>query len=117
MTLSRKLAKLMIEKRVSVDDMVQTLRTYNLLGLLPSIRNAVMQMASQKSAGGRIMIESPFELSDDSLLRIKRIIGNDLAPHEVTINKNLLAGFKARFKGILYDGSSERITRQFMANS
>lgn len=114
MTLSRKIAKLMIEKNVSVDDMVQALRAYNLLGLLPSIRTTLIQMSSQKNAGNQIMIESPFALSDEAVSRVKRLIGNDLAPHEVVINKNILAGFKARFKGTLYDGSAERIIRQLL---
>ena len=45
---------------------------------------------------------------------VKNIIGNTSSPHEVTINKNILAGFKARYKGKLYDGSAERIMRQLI---
>lgn len=114
MNLSRKLAKLMIEKNVSVDDMVQTLRTYNLLSLLPAIKDIVIQIASHKNVQDTVAIESPFNLSEDSVLHIKHIIGNKTSPHEVTINKNILAGFKVRFKGRLYDGSAERVMRQFL---
>ncbi len=112
MTLSRKLAQVMIEKNISADDMVDTLRTYNLLGLLPAIQKVVIEMSLRKNAGDTITIESPFMLSQDAVQHIKKIVGNSSSPHEVTINKSILAGFKARFKGKLYDGSAERIIRQ-----
>jgi F0F1-type ATP synthase delta subunit len=112
MTLSRKLAKLILEKNVSVDDVVKTLATYNLLGLLPAVLEGVVEMSSHKKAKNVLAIESPFLLSEESIARIKQITGNDGIKHEVTINKKILAGFKARFKGKLYDGSAERIIRQ-----
>lgn len=116
MTLSRKLATLIVQKNVNIDDVADTLRTYNLLSLLPSILKDVKQMGEEGSVHDTVLIESPFELGDAAIARIKRIIGNDIAPHEVTINKNILAGFKARFKGKLYDGSAERIIKQFTNN-
>ncbi|MCF7898440.1 MAG: F0F1 ATP synthase subunit delta [Candidatus Pacebacteria bacterium] len=116
MTLSRKLAKLIIEKGVSVDDLISTLHKYNLLGLLPSIISVLKQSAIRSNASDTIMIESPFPLSDEAISHIKKIIGNSNSPYETTVNKNILAGFKARYKGKLYDGSAERITRQLIAN-
>ena len=112
MTLSRKLAQLIVEKGVAIDDVAETLRTYKLLSLLPAISKAVMQFSKDESARDTVHIESPFNLSADAVAHIKRLVGNDMAQHEVTINKNLLAGFKARFKGKLYDGSAERIISQ-----
>jgi F0F1-type ATP synthase delta subunit len=112
MTLSRKLAKFMIEKNISVDDMVKTLSKYNLVGLLPAILKAVVETASRKNAGDIITIEAPFLLSDEAIVHIKKITGNSTVSHEVSLNKNILAGFKARFRGKLYDGSAERIIRQ-----
>ena len=112
MTLSRKLAKLIVEKNVKIEDVIKTLQTYNLLSLLPSVKNAVTKLAKDESARDTVHIETPFELSPETVAHIKRIVGNDLAPHEVVINKTLLAGFKARFKGKLYDGSAERIINQ-----
>lgn len=117
MTLSRKLAKLILEKSVSVEDVVVTLTTYNLLGLLPAILDRVVEISSYKKADGIITIESPFMLSDEAVSHIKKITGNNNVNHEVTINKKILAGFKARFKGILYDGSAGRIVKQLIANS
>lgn len=112
MTLSRKLATLIIEKNIAVEDISATLAKYNLLGLLPAILANVEEIASHTKKGGTLAIESPFPLSDEAIIRIKEMVGNDKVTHEITINKNVLAGFKARFKGKLYDGSAERIIRQ-----
>lgn len=101
----------MVQKNVQLEEVVETLRTYKLLALLPSIRDAIITVHKEKNASSTIEIESPFEVTGDALMRIKRIIGNDLANTNVTINKNILAGFKARFKGKLYDGSAERIMK------
>lgn len=114
MTLSRNLAQLIVEKNISVEDVATTLAKYNLLGLLPAIKDNVIEMASHKKSGNTLAIETPFPLSEDAIARIKDITGNSKVAHEVTINKNLLAGFKARFKGKLYDGSAERIIRQLI---
>ena len=114
MILSRKLAALIVDKKVSIDDVVSSLSAYHLLPLLPNILKAVKQSHSDSLTSSTILIETPYEMSPTSVAHIKRIIGNDLAEHEVTINKHLLAGFKARFKGRLYDGSAERIIKQFI---
>ncbi len=113
MTLSRKLAHLMVEKNVHIDDVMELLTKYKLTSLLPSILKAVSQLGGDKQAADTLHIESPFPVSQAALAKIKRIVGNDMAPHEVTINTKLLAGFRARFKGKLYDGSAERIINQF----
>lgn len=111
MNLSQKIAKFIVEKNLDIDSVVEVLRSYKLLSLLPSIKEAIQKMDSNTAVRDTVLIESPFEVSDEALKSIKRIVGNDLAPHEVTINKELLAGFKARFKEKLYDASAERIIR------
>lgn len=113
MTLSHKIAKLIVEKNISIDDVVESLRTYKLLSLLPSISEQVKRMNQGETFRDTIQIEAPFELSKDAIAQIQRIVENNLAPTNVTINKNILAGFKARFKEKLYDGSAERIIKQF----
>jgi F0F1-type ATP synthase delta subunit len=114
MTLSRTIAELIVKKNAKIDDVVDTLRKYNLLSLLPSIQDAVIKLTQDKGLEDTIRIESPFPVGDTALKKIQRIVGNDLAPTETVINKNVLGGFKARFKGRLYDGSAERIIRQFI---
>ena len=59
-----------------------------------------------------IRIESPFPLSVPALETIQKMIGVIGVETKVTINKSILAGFKARYKGILYDGSAERIIKE-----
>ena len=112
MTLSRSIAKLIVQKKIQVNDLVDTLRTYNLLPLLPSIKEAVIRLVEVRKDRESIRIESPFEIGQAGLQKIKRIVGNDMADTETTINANVLAGFKARYKGKLYDGSAERIIKQ-----
>jgi F0F1-type ATP synthase delta subunit len=112
MTLSRKLAQLIVEKNVSVDAVVKVLLKYNLVGLLPAIKDGVVELSSHMRRGDIISIESPFVLSEEVISHIKKITKSEKIEHEVTINKKILAGFKARWRGVLYDGSAERIIRQ-----
>lgn len=114
MTLSRKIAKEIIEKDISANDLVLVLQSYNLVSLLPSILDQVKRIISGKKKESGVIIESPFPLSEDSISHIKKIICDEHTSHEVIIEKKLLAGFKARYKGMLYDGSAERIVRQFI---
>jgi F0F1-type ATP synthase delta subunit len=112
MNLSRRIALTIRENDTSIDKVVETLREYKLLSLLPSIKDAMEDLAGKDVEENTIEIESPFPLSKEAEARIKRIVGNDLAEARVAINKDLLAGFKARWKGKLYDGSAQRIINQ-----
>ncbi len=114
MSLSRSLAGQIIKDESSLPKIIELLTKYKMLSLLPSVKQAYIQMSAVSNSNDVIMIESPFAITDDSVKRIKRIVGNDMAEHRVTINKDLLAGFRARFKGVLYDGSAERIIKQFV---
>lgn len=116
MTLSYKIAKLIVEKDANIDDVVVLLRKYKLLSLLTSIKDQVKRLGKDVNQRDTLQIESPFEISNEAIANIKRIVGNDLAPHSLSINKNLLAGFKARFKEKLYDASAERVLRQLTNN-
>ena len=114
MTLSRKIAHTIVKHNTSIDVVERVLRSYSLLSLLPAIHKQVLHMATSQSKETTIMIESPFTLESDTVEHIKKIIGGSGINHETHINKNLLAGFKARYKGKMYDGSAERIIKQLM---
>jgi F0F1-type ATP synthase delta subunit len=116
MSLSRTIAKVIMEKSVTVSDVTSVLKSHNLLALLPQILKALKQMNVSSRSENTILVESPFPLSENAIARIKRIVGNDIAPHIAAINKDLLTGFKARFRGRLYDGSAERIIKQLLTN-
>ena len=114
MTLSRKIAQLIVTKNLSIDEVKNVLTKYKLLGLLPAIKERVGEYANSEKSSNTLSVESPFPLTDDTLKHIKGLVGEGDVPSEVIINKNILAGFKARYKGKLYDGSAERIIRQFI---
>ena len=116
MPLSQTLALFLIEGKVTIDDIVTLLTKYKMLSLLPQIHKAVRKLQISIKDKESIIIESPFSLSEDSVRKIKRIVGNDLANTEVVIKENILSGFKARYKGKLYDGSGERIIQQLLAH-
>ena len=108
------MAHTVIEKEVSAEKLADALRKYNLLSLLPSIKKDIEKLSRLGKLTEMIAVESPFPLDERALARVKRIVGNDLAEASVSINKDLLAGFKARYKGRLYDGSAERIIKAFI---
>ncbi len=112
MPLSRKIAMCLLRGKATSADVIMLLTKYNLLTLLPFIKRSLLQMSSGLHTDETIMIESPYPLSDNSIKHIKTIVGDQKAPHKIIINKNVLAGFKAKYKGMMYDGSAERIIRQ-----
>lgn len=114
MPLSRTLALLLISGKTTLFDVVDLLTKYKMLALLPTIRQSLVQLSKAKDGDETIVIQSPFELSLDSVATIKKIVGETEAKHRVIVNKNVLAGFKAKHKGIVYDGSAERIIKQLL---
>lgn len=112
MPLSRTLASYLFKGKASVEEVSQLLAKYKLLSLLPQVKKMLVQMSEHAHTVDAMIIESPFTLQEDALNHIKVLAGNSAAPHEVIINKNILAGFKVKYKGLLYDGSAERIIRQ-----
>ena len=116
MSLSRNLAKVIVDKNVDASIVISLLTKYNLLSLLSSIVEAIKEIEALRVRGETIMIESPFDINKKSLTAIRNIIGNTKAPHEIRINKKILAGFKARFEGRLYDGSVERVLSELISH-
>ncbi len=116
MSLSRNLATIISRGDVSVQSLTSLLAKYGMLSLLPSIRQALLQIASHEGKKDTIIIETPFYPSEKALHTIKHIVGGQSHEHTIRINKKILAGFKARFQGTLYDGSAERIMKQLIGN-
>ena len=112
MNLSQKIAKMIVEGKLTSKACIEVLEKRNLLSLLPTILRLVKHSVHTKTLEDTIRIESPFPLSDKAIAAVKRIVGNDLAPHVTVINKDLLLGFRARCKGKLYDASALRIIEQ-----
>lgn len=116
MNLSKKIAKLIVEKGVNIEDVAEALKSYGLLSLMPSVLDQVKRISKSVLMKDTLKIETPFEISEESIKRIKSLVGDERASHEITINKNILAGFKARFKEKLYDASAERIIKQLVSS-
>lgn len=114
MSLSHKFANVIVKKKIHIDDVVALLSQYKLLSLLPEIKRRLQQIGTIEERKNTIVIETPFDVNDASQSKIKKIVGDDSAPHTVTINKALLAGFRAHYKGKLYDGSVERVIQQLL---
>jgi F0F1-type ATP synthase delta subunit len=114
MTLSQTIAQTIWKHHSNIDDVVMVLKKYKLLPLLLPVKHHLEKIATMESKTDVVRIESPFPLSQESLASIIERTGSSTAKSEVTINKDLLAGWKARYQGKLYDGSAERIVNQLL---
>jgi F0F1-type ATP synthase delta subunit len=114
MILSRTIAHTIVKHNISIDDVAEVLARYKLLALLVPIKHHLEKMGKLESSIDTLRIESPFPVSADALARILKLTGGTASKSEITINKELLAGFKARYQGKLYDGSAERIIKQLI---
>lgn len=109
-------AKLLIDRKVSVNDMVSFLQKHSLLTLLPSIMEFLKHKEAQHLAHNTLVIESPFPLKEGSVSVIKKRIGDNFNEVEMVENKSLLAGYVARFRGVEYDASAKSILENFIRN-
>ncbi len=117
MSLTKNLATHIIKNEAAYPYAIELLTKYNMLSLLPSLRDALTQLSKNDVLFDTLVIEAPFELSQDAIIKIKRIVGDEHVPHQVTINKEVLAGFRARLRGKLYDGSAQRIVKQLIGSN
>lgn len=116
MSLSRNIATYLETSNTSLNELEEVLTKHKLQSLLPEILRFLSRKQKIREQKERVMIESPFPLSDESLSAIKQLVNGKDAEHTVTINGDLLAGFKAKYKDLMYDGSAERIIKQFTKN-
>ncbi len=116
MSLSRNIATYLETSNATLKDLDEVLVKYKLQSLLPEILRFLSRKQKIREQKEMVMIESPFPLSEESLSAIKRLVNGKDAEHVVTINGNLLAGFKAKYRDLMYDASAERIIKQFTKN-
>lgn len=116
MSLSRNIAKEIVKKDIDVKIVTSVLLKYNLLSLLPSILKDVKHIYGKVNTYDTLAIESPFKINKKALIAVQKIVGKEAsnATKTISINKNLLAGFKARFQGKLYDASAERVIKHLL---
>lgn len=108
-------AQLLIERKVTVDNLVSFLEKHNLLAMLPGVLGFLKHKEAQHLAHNTLVIETPFPLDDKSIKTVKRMAGNDLIEEvELVENKDVLAGYIARYKGKEYDASAKTIINNFI---
>ena len=106
-------AQLLIDRKITVSDLAKFLSKHNMTPLMFNVLKYLEHKEAQHLVHNTIVIETPFDLSEKSISTIKRKVGNDLAETEIVENKNLLAGYVARFKGLEYDASAKTILENF----
>ena len=115
MSLSRTIAQSIVKNNLPLESVVERLKTYKLLPLLTPIMHHLRVLEKQSSREDTLEIESPFPVSDESLAVILKKSGSKKeSKYHITITPSILAGWKARYRGKLYDGSAERIIRQLV---
>jgi F0F1-type ATP synthase delta subunit len=112
--LSRRIAQLLANKNVSVEAVTGYLREHGLLGLLPHIHKHLQELRAREIARNTLVVESPFPLDATALKTISHIIGETAEEVKTVENKDLLAGFVARFKDKEYDRSARTVIKQFI---
>lgn len=113
MTLSRSIAEHLEKSNATLDDLEAVLSKYQLQSLLPQILQHLLRKQKMREQKNIVEIESPFTLSEESIQTIKKIVNAEDKEHTVKINQELLAGFKAKHRDTMYDGSAKRIIDQF----
>jgi F0F1-type ATP synthase delta subunit len=67
------------------------------------------QLLKQDQQFETLNIEAPFLLAKEQVDKIsQKVTGKQVELKEFKLNENLLAGFTARYKGKLYDGSARQ---------
>lgn len=115
--LSRRIAQLLLSGNVSVDGVISYLKEHKLTSLFPHVMRHMKGAAVREKAHNTLIIESPFPLDKEAVNAIKKRIGEEVAGVEEKENKDLLAGFTAKFKDKEYDASARTILKTFIHNS
>jgi F0F1-type ATP synthase delta subunit len=113
---SRALAQLLIRKRITVKALDAFLTRYKLTSLWAGILQELKHAERKAHVHDALIIETPFELSPSALSSITKKMKATGAVHDIRINKNLLGGFKAIYKGTLLDSSLRSILNRITSN-
>lgn len=112
--ISRALAIGLTRKKFTTQEVVNFLTTYNLLSLVPTLTKELELLQKKEKESELVTIESPFPLSKENVTKIKSFVSDTELVHEVKENKDLLAGFRATYKGIRYERSARHIINEFL---
>lgn len=116
MSLSLSIARTIRAHNLSLADTEEVLRKYKLLSLLPLIYKHLLREKKEEEKKSVVQIESPYSLSAETVSIVKKRLNAEDKEHNIVITPELLAGFRAKYNDVLYDGSAKRIVDMFTKN-
>lgn len=84
----------------------------NLEFQLPQILRHLERISQDEQEFGRVQVQSPFPLDDSVITAIKMRLGAQDADVAVSQEPQLIGGFRAMYKGMLYDASMQNVLKQ-----
>jgi F0F1-type ATP synthase delta subunit len=86
---------------------------YNLWDLVPSVLSALANSSDSSEAFETIMVRVPKTLSEENEGKIREIVGASKdARLKVEIDRKVLGGFVANYRGFEHEGSFERVVNR-----
>lgn len=78
----------------------------NFSGFLPQIKKHIERQGCISAQEKNLIISTKYELSKEEIEEVKKLVGAEKdSVVEVIIDKNIIGGFSATYKGNIYDGS------------
>jgi len=94
------------DSNIIVSGLINYVRTYKLESLLPRTLIYLEEMNNKNLIWNTFFIESKFELNEDLIKKIKTKLNiPNVLNLEIKKNDNIVGGFIATYKGIIYDAS------------
>lgn len=107
---SKHLAKALFDLSLSSeknleDKFLAFVKEKNLNAQLPAVLYRVEKLIEKESEKNGIKIEFAHTVSNDTVSNIKKFLEAEKLKEYIKLNKNILAGFRASFGGVVYDAS------------
>lgn len=100
-----------IEKGVALASVLQairdTLKKYKLENLYRGTLLQIKQGLEKSLRDKTLYVETPYELSAENIKKIESIVGDTDGRSVQKVDQSLLAGFRAVYKGKVYDASAK----------
>ncbi|PIR87637.1 MAG: hypothetical protein COU10_03655 [Candidatus Harrisonbacteria bacterium CG10_big_fil_rev_8_21_14_0_10_45_28] len=91
-----------------LDRFFSFVENYNLQGLLPNVLSELERVKKEDYKESALQVQSAHVLSSHDEKNIRGITGAQDAPLDFRLEKELLGGFRAKYKGVEYEGSFSR---------
>lgn len=91
-----------------LDRFFSFVKNYSLQGLLPNVLSELERVKKEDYKESALQVQSAHALSSHDEKNIRGITGAQDAPLDFSLDGELLGGFRARYKGVEYEGSFSR---------